>query len=160
MLKLELELVYASVSFYVGVSVCVWFLRVQQEIVLAEVEKLEPEKYVEKIVEVMDVKTSIQSGFKTGNAKLIASHFSQNVDISLLDKENLYSKSQAEQVLRTFFAENKPVSFTFVHEGQSNNMKYYIGTLTTENSKFRITVNVKSTSGVKYISHLTIELED
>ena len=41
----------------------------------------------------LDLKSSIESGFKSGNAKLIAYYFSANIDISLLDKENLYSKS-------------------------------------------------------------------
>ena len=108
----------------------------------------------------LDLKSSIESGFKSGNAKLIAYYFSANIDISLLDKENLYSKSQGEQVLKTFFTENKPTNFVFDHEGKSSNMKYYIGTLTTVNSKFRITVNVKSVKGKEVISHLTIEKED
>jgi hypothetical protein len=108
----------------------------------------------------LDLKTSIENGFKTGNAKLIAFYFSKNIDISLLDKENLYSKSQGEQVLKTFFMDNKPVSFVFGNEGKSASIKYFIGTLTTKTSSFRITVNVKTTSEIEVISHLTIEKED
>jgi len=108
----------------------------------------------------LDLKSSLITGFKSGNAKLIARYFSANIDISLLEKENLYSKSQGEQVLNTFFTEHKPSSFSIDHEGKSSSIKYYIGTLTTSKAKFRITINTKLVNGVELISHLTIEKED
>ncbi|MBK6525645.1 MAG: DUF4783 domain-containing protein [Crocinitomicaceae bacterium] len=47
--------------------------------------------------------TIIVSAFKAGNATKIASYFAENVDLSILETENLYSKSQAEQILKAFF---------------------------------------------------------
>ena len=135
-------------------------LKIVEKEVLAQV-KMEKIKEIEKIdVVQLDLKASIQKGFKTGNANLIAAYFLPNVDISMLNKENLYSKSQGEQVLKTFFMEHKPVNFSYVHEGKLNNMKYFIGTLSTAGDTFRITVNIKMVSGVEQISHLTIEKED
>ena len=115
---------------------------------------------VTKVVPVLDLKNSILTTFKTGNEKLVAVYFSLNVDIAVLDKENLYSKSQAQQVLKTFFLENKPTGFELNHEGRSSNVKYYIGTLTTAKQKFRVTINIKSVNGKDEISHLTIQKED
>ena len=109
---------------------------------------------------ILDMKTSIDKGFGSGNVNLFSVHFLPNLDVSLLDKESLYSKSQAEQVLKTFFTEHKPVSFAMIHEGKSTNVKYYIGTLKTINQKYRVTVNVKIVKGVEKISGLTIELAD
>ena len=110
-----------------------------------------------KVIPTLTIKASVQKGFQTGNSGLISVHFSANVDVSFLDKENLYSKSQAEQVLKTFFTEHNPTKFSFIHEGKSSSTKYYIGTLETSNGDFRITVNTKITSGKEHISHLTIE---
>ena len=112
------------------------------------------------IVPVLDLKSSLEKGFKTANSKMIAQHFATNIDVSLLDEENLYSKSQAEQVLKTFFLENKPLKFTIIHQGNSATTKYYIGSLETENSNFRITVNIKLVAKKEFISHLTIETDN
>jgi len=130
-----------------------------RKIVPIEVE-VSKENPVKIIAPTLDLKSTIISGFKTGNAKLIARYFLANIDISLLEKENLYSKSQGEQVLNTFFTEHKPSDFSINHEGKSSNIKYYIGTLVTAKSKFRITINTKMVNGVELISHLTIETED
>jgi len=111
-------------------------------------------------VPVLDLKTSVERGFRTANAKMIAQHFAPNIDISLMDKDNLYSKSQAEQVLKTFFLENKPTKFTIIHQGKSAATQYYIGSLGTDKGSFRITVNIKLTSKKDFISHLTIEADN
>lgn len=136
----------------------------KNDVAIRKVDPIEVEAIKEDPIKIntptLDIKASIISGFKTGNAKLIAQYFSANIDISLLDKENLYSKSQGEQVLNTFFTEHKPTNFSINHEGKSSNIKYYIGTLTAAKSKYRITVNTKMINGVELISHLTIELED
>lgn len=105
----------------------------------------------------VNIKTSITDGFSQGNAKLVGAYFHSNVDVSLLGKENLYSKSQAVQVLKTFFVDHKTKSFSIIHEGNSNNLKYYIGSLVTSQGSFRITVNIKTIDGAEFITRLTIE---
>ena len=124
-----------------------------------KVMKCRLEEPLTRVVPAMDLKTSILTAFRTGNEKLVAVYFSLNVDVSVLEKENLYSKPQAEQVLKNFFIENKPTGFNLNHEGNSSNVKYYIGTLVTAKLKYRVTINVKSTNGKEEISHLTIQKE-
>lgn len=125
------------------------------------VEENQLESYEEIIqVSLEDVKTGIVEGFKTGNVKIIASYFSANLDINILGKENLYSKPQAEQVLKTFFNENKPVSFVLLHEGKSNKTKYFVGILETLEKKFRVSINTKLVSGKDEIFQINIEKED
>ncbi|MFK8037691.1 MAG: DUF4783 domain-containing protein [Crocinitomicaceae bacterium] len=102
------------------------------------------------------IKTDILSGFNSGKAALLAKYFPSNIDVNILGKSNLYSKSQAQQVLSTFFTQNKPSGFTVVHEGQSNGTKYFIGTYNSGASKYRVTVNVKS-GGAEQISSISIE---
>lgn len=100
---------------------------------------------------------SIIAAFKAGNAKKIALYFGDNVDLSILGKANLYSKSQAEQILQHFFSEHKPADFKIIHKGGEKSSKYYIGQLTAMNGdKFRVTLNNKSGTG-STITSLTIE---
>lgn len=103
------------------------------------------------------IKVDILNGFSTGKADLLAKYFPANIDINILGKSNLYSKSQGQQVLTTFFTQNKPKGFSVIHEGQSNGTKYFIGTYTSNEQKYRVTVNVKTVKGADQISSISIE---
>lgn len=101
---------------------------------------------------------AIINAFKTGNAAKIASFFGDNVDLSILGKANLYSKSQAQQILQRFFTEHKPKEFAIIHKGNGGSSQYFIGKLiSTANSTYRVTLNSKSEGGKSEITSLTIE---
>jgi len=100
----------------------------------------------------------IVAAFKAGNSTKIASYFAENVDLSILETENLYSKSQAEQILKNFFLKHKPSDFIIVHKGKSGQSEYFIGELTCSDAIFRVTLNSKVDSGNREITALTIEL--
>lgn len=95
------------------------------------------------------------SAFKAGNAAKIAKYFSDNVDLSIDGKEDLYSKSQAEQILKTFFASHASKDFKIVHKGTSGQSEYFIGELTAD-KVYKVTLNSKASGGVKKITSLTI----
>ncbi len=98
----------------------------------------------------------IVSAFKKGNATKIASYFGDNIDLSISEKENLYSKSQAEQILKSFFLKHKPSNFKILHKGKSGQSEYFIGELTADKN-YRVTLNSKSSGSTKTITSLTIE---
>lgn len=83
------------------------------------------------------------NGIKAGNASTLAKFFDNTVEITLPGKSNNYSKSQAEAVLRDFFANNSVKSFTVNHRGESGGAAFCIGTLVTSGGTFRTTVNLK-----------------
>ncbi|MEO6488967.1 MAG: DUF4783 domain-containing protein [Ferruginibacter sp.] len=85
----------------------------------------------------------IVSALKTGSAAEIAKYFDNTVEITLPDKSNSYSKSQAEVVLRDFFSNNPVKSFEIMHKGENAGSQYCIGTLVTKNASFRTTVFMK-----------------
>jgi hypothetical protein len=92
---------------------------------------------------------NITTGFKTNVASKIALYFGENIELSLLGKTNLYSKSQAEQVLQHFFVDHKTKEFTVLHKGTSQASQYMICELiTTEGTKYRVTITTK-TEGAK-----------
>jgi hypothetical protein len=95
------------------------------------------------------------AAFKVGNAEKIATYFSDNVDLSIDGKEDLYSKSQAEQILKTFFLTHKPKDFSIIHKGKSGQSEYFIGELSAE-KVYRVTINSKAVGGMKRITSLTI----
>ncbi|UKN01230.1 DUF4783 domain-containing protein [Paracrocinitomix mangrovi] len=97
------------------------------------------------------------TAFKNGKAEVIATSFNDNVDLSIDGKSDLYSKSQAEQILKTFFADHPVSSFEVIHKGSSGQSDYFIGELTSKgNAVFKVTINSKTLGGVQRITTLTI----
>jgi Domain of unknown function (DUF4783) len=48
----------------------------------------------------------VVAALKNGDATAVARHFDNTVEITIPDKSNNYSKSQAEMVLKDFFSTN------------------------------------------------------
>jgi len=130
----------------------------QIEVVKVNVERTPAkEPRPQKIQETFE--TTMIAAFKAGNATKIASWFGDNVDLSILDKENLYSKSQAEQILKTFFTTHKPSEFTVLHKGKSGASQYFVCSLTASDGNYRVTLNTKPSGTATVITSLTIESE-
>lgn len=100
----------------------------------------------------------IAGAMKSGDAATIASYFESNVEITIKDEGNSYSKNQAEIMLKNFFATNKPSSFTVAHEGTSpEGSKYFIGNYISNTGKFRTYVYAKPSGGSLIIQEIRIE---
>ena len=97
---------------------------------------------------------------KAGNAEELAKHFHNNVELIILETEDVYSRSQAEQIIRKFFLENKPQAFNIIHEGGPESSRYAIGNLTTTGNTFRVSILTKKQEGIPLIHQLRIEEED
>ncbi len=106
-----------------------------------------------------DVTAKVKGHLSTGNASGLSAYFTGNIDLLVEDNEDVYSKTQAEMILKNFFAKNQPSSFTIIHKGSSTmNVAYRIGTLKTKNGKeFRVTFNMKSVGGRYQIHQMQIE---
>lgn len=94
---------------------------------------------------------------KNGNSKTLSVHFNQNVELVVLENDNVYSKVQAEQIVNKFFKNNRPESFSVIHQGGKEGAKYVIGNLKTNNGSFRIYFLLKMNNGKDYIHQLRIE---
>jgi len=93
-----------------------------------------------------------------GNSKILSSYFTPNVDLTVIETDDVYSKAQAEQILKKFFQENEPISFKIEHDGNTKaGDRYVIGTLGTEKGKFRVTYFLKQMNGTQLIKQLRIE---
>ena len=97
------------------------------------------------------------AAMKTGNASLVAKYFDNNVEISMPDKSNSYSKSQAELVLKDFFSSNPVKSFEIIHKGENAGSQYCIGTLQTKNGAYRTTIFMKQKGDGQVLQELRFE---
>ncbi len=101
---------------------------------------------------------SINAAIKLGNHKELSNHFDTKVDLTILTKEDSYSKAQAELIIKDFFAKGKVSNYQVIHRGKSRDgAQYAIGTLTTSNQTYRTYVLTKNVNGKVRIQQLRFE---
>lgn len=106
---------------------------------------------------VAQIPDEIILSLKSGNAKVLASYFNQNVELVILENDNIYSKAQAEQIVNEFFTKFQPERFNIIHQGGKEGAQYVIGNLVTKQETFRVYFLLKKTTGKDIIHQLRIE---
>jgi hypothetical protein len=109
----------------------------------------------------MDVYDEIAFAIRSGDAKQLSTYFGATIDLTIIDREDVYSKAQAEQVIKDFFSKNAPKTFSIIHKGSSpEGTQYAIGSLITSNGKaYRTSFYIKNSGGRSILQELRIELE-
>lgn len=104
---------------------------------------------------------AIKTALSSGDADALSKYLADNVEISIQDKEQIYSKSKAIEVLRSFFSSNKPKSFAQVHKGTSreNSDQYCIGNLAASNGTYRVYLYLKVSNGSIVIQEMRFDKE-
>jgi len=108
-----------------------------------------------------DIGNEIVVSVRSGNAKDLSKWFSSTVDLTVLGKEEMYSKAQAEQILRDFFLKNPPKSFRLKHSSSNpSSAQYGIGSyVSTNGSLFRIYFLIRKIGNQSFIQQFSIEPE-
>ena len=99
----------------------------------------------------------VVNAMKSGNAAQVARFFDNSVEISMPDKSNSFSKTQAEIVLKDFFNNNPVKGFEVIHKGENAGSQYCIGTLLTKNGSFRTTIFMKQKGDAQVLQELRFE---
>jgi hypothetical protein len=107
-----------------------------------------------------DVINNIVAAIAGGDSKKLAVYFNSSIDLTVPVGDGTYSKSQAEMIVKNFFAQYPPVSFKINQQGSSNEgSQFSIGTLVTKTAKFRTYFLLKKVNGSSLIHQLQFELE-
>ncbi len=108
----------------------------------------------------IDVIDDVASAIRSGNPKNISNYFIEHIDMKIIDKEDVYSKQQAEMILKDFFDKHSVKSYTVAHKSEpKNGSQYVIGTLDTSNGKFRTYFLIKTTGDKTLVQQFRIENE-
>ena len=100
-----------------------------------------------------DIVLSIQNG----DDQVLSGYFNENVELVVDTHDDVFSKSQARQIVAEFFKANKPRQFTIIHQGGKDGARYAIGSLVTANGTFRVYFLLKNKDNNSYIHQLRIE---
>lgn len=80
---------------------------------------------------------------KNGNASEMSRFIDENVDITLPQKRDTYSKAQAAIILKDFFSNNSVLNFDLKHKGDNDGDQYCVGTLQTKAGNYRTMIFMK-----------------
>ncbi|MCX8019386.1 MAG: DUF4783 domain-containing protein [Chitinophagaceae bacterium] len=101
---------------------------------------------------------SVVTALKAGNATELGRHFDEYVELVLPDRNDHYSKAQAELIVKDFFEQNKVRGFTLKHKGESPGGGHYcIGLLETQNGNYRTNVFLKLRSAREVIKEIRFQ---
>lgn len=107
-----------------------------------------------------DIFAPMKAAIKGGDAKELAKHFNQSVDINLEGNVNAYSKTQAEFVLRDFFKKHPVTDFTVVHTGSSKGgLLFAIGNYLSGQEKYSVLMRVKQVADTNLIHEISFVKE-
>lgn len=101
----------------------------------------------------------ITKAIKSGDASTLAQYFDEDVELTILDEVNMFSKNEAKAAVNKFFSGHKPKSYNQVHEGKSKGAggQYIIGNLSTNSGKFRVYLYMRVDNGKYFIQELRFE---
>lgn len=109
----------------------------------------------------IDVIDDIAAAIRSGNPKNISKFFIDNIDLKVIEQEDVYSKQQAEMILKDFFTKHPVKAYTVAHKSQPKaGSQYVIGTLETANGKFRTYFLIKTAGAQTLIQQFRIETEN
>jgi Domain of unknown function (DUF4783) len=98
------------------------------------------------------------AALRSGNSTELAKYFDDNVELTLPEKSDNYSKAQAQLIVKDFFSNNNGVKdFNMEHKGDSPGGHYCIGTLQTNSGKFRTNVFTKVKNGKEVIKEIRFQ---
>lgn len=106
-----------------------------------------------------DMIDRISEGFVRGNVSFVSPYFNERVELSILGRTiGVYTKSQTQEIVQSFFSNNNPMSFNISHKGIKENSGFAIGVLTTTNNKkYRVYILVRNTNDRSLIHQLRID---
>lgn len=106
-----------------------------------------------------DVFVPIGKYIQLGDAEKLSAWFAGNLELDILGSVSACSKVQATQIMKDFFVNHTPKTFTIVHKSGKAPLTYAIGSLSAGGEKFRITLFVMTEEKGNQIQQLRIERE-
>lgn len=97
---------------------------------------------------------------KAGNASSLSKYFDNRVDLSLPDKSDNYSRTQAEMIIKDFFNNNGVRNFELKHKGEKAGSNYCVGILQTRGGNYRTTLFMKLKGDKQYLQDISFQQLD
>lgn len=107
-----------------------------------------------------DIPQAMIDALKSGNTSALSGFFNSSIELAIPGQEDIYSRQQAELIVKDFFTKHVPSNFVILHKGGKEGSQYAIGNLTTSHGNFRVTLWIKQRDNKPYIHQLRFEEEN
>jgi len=94
---------------------------------------------------------------RTGNSTEMSKYFDDNLELTLPDKSDSYSRAQATLILKDFFSNKGVKGFDVKHKGDQGGDQFCIGNLQTQSGNFRTTVFMKTKASREVVRKIRFE---
>lgn len=102
----------------------------------------------------------VVNAIKTSNVKEISRFLNSNVELTINNNEGVYSKQQAEIMLKNFFSQHTFKSINIQHRGSSaQGAKYAIANYETAQGKYRVYIFMKDGGSGLFVHEMRFEKE-
>ncbi|HBG71691.1 MAG: hypothetical protein A2W93_06730 [Bacteroidetes bacterium GWF2_43_63] len=92
-----------------------------------------------KIPDIYEVNDKISDAIRSGDASQLAACFAPTIQLSVPGKKGDFSRTQAEIIMRDFFSQYPPSSFTVNSEGKTSGTNYYtLGSYVSGAIRFKV----------------------
>lgn len=100
----------------------------------------------------------IASAIRDGNASALSTFFGKTVEVIIPGNEGVYSKAQAEMILKGFFAKYAPISFVVnQNRASAGGSQFIIGTYKNKLNELNVYVLLKPVAGQMLIQQIHFE---
>ncbi len=107
-----------------------------------------------------DVFGGVSTALRSASSQELSQYFGTNVEISIDGDRQSYSATQAEFVMKDFFAKTAPANFEIVHQGASpGGIPYAVGKYKSKVGPYRVFVKMKNSNGAMSIDHIEFTKE-
>lgn len=104
--------------------------------------------------------SEITEATRNGDAIELANYFNNKIELVLPSNSGVFSKQQAQFMLKDFFNTYPPTSFQLIHQGVRENATFAIGRYSYSKGKFRFVFLTKNEGSKALIHQLRIEQQD
>ena len=103
---------------------------------------------------------AVRSALRNGSSRELAQYLAPTVQVGFDNDTKTYSSTQAEFVMKDFFAKTSPSSFEVIHQGASpEGIQYAVGRYTGRGISYRVFVKLKPNRGTPMIDNLEFTKE-
>ena len=106
------------------------------------------------------IPAGISIAFRSGSAAGLSEYLNSTVELVMPDKEDFYSKSVAESILKDFFTRYHTREFVIRHQGAKGDAQYAIAVLETDKGNFRVYFLLKKVNDNPLIHQIRIEADN
>lgn len=99
----------------------------------------------------------IIAAISQGSVARLTPYLGANVELVIDNKNDVYSKQQAVEIISDFFKRNTVSGFQILHSGSKDTSTFAIGALKTSNGAYRVYILTRKTDGKSVIQQLRIE---